>query len=176
MYKQSYSWRACFTIHAFKHSKEGSTKQPHCWTWCDSEVAMGRVSASLTLRDWTMHTVTPNFDIKRRQAIMQLVFCKRPYWRVSTYIKNKVEKFKNECWKNLLALLAWLALLCKGYGLGFFAGTLVTAYAAQIFSPRQIACCSPGGIKYAKLIKHKAFGMPRLPSGVFCSFRSGRSL
>jgi len=40
----------------------------------------------------------------------------------------------------------------------------------------RLGCCSPGGIKYAKLIKHKAFGMPRLPSGVFCSFRSGRSL
>lgn len=171
MYKQSYSQRARFTVHAFKHSKEGSTKQP-CWTWCDSEVAMGRVSASLTLRDWTMHTVTPNFDIKRRQAIMQLVFCKSPYWRVSMYIKNKVENSKNECWKNQHCFLALQRLrsgiLRRDFGHSLCCSDLQSTTDC-------LGCCSPGG-KHAKLIKHKAFGMPRLPSGVFCSFRSGRSL
>ena len=36
-------------------------------------------------------------------------------------------------------LFAGFTLFTRGYGLGFFTGTLVTAYAARLLSPRQIA-------------------------------------
>ena len=45
-------------------------------------------------------------------------------------------------WGTLGALWNWrenTRIKCRGYGLGFFAGTLVTAYAAQLLTPRQIA-------------------------------------
>ena len=84
---------------------------------------MGRVSASHKLRDWKVHRAIPNFEIERRQAIIHFVF---------RGISRTRSKSNNEC--GILH-----SCFCKGYGLGFFAGTLVTAYAAQIFSPRQIA-------------------------------------
>ena len=81
---------------------------------------------------WAIEQCTPQHQIltsKEGKQLCSLCFAKdltEEYRRTS----RTRSKSKNECWKNLL---------CKGYGLGFFAGTLVTAYAAQIFSPRQIA-------------------------------------
>ena len=155
MYKQSYSQRACFTIHAFKRSKEGSTKQPHCWTW---------------VWQWGCHG--PRFSQSHPERLnnARLCFAKDLYWRVSTDIKNKVEKSKNECGKNLHGFLA-LQRLRSGILRRDFGHSLCCSDLQS--TTDRLGCCSPGG-KHAKLIKHKAFGMPRLASGVFCSFRSGR--
>ena len=118
---------------------------------------------------WEIEQCTPQHQIltsKEGKQLCSLCFAKdltEEYRRTS----RTRSKSKNECWKNLHCFLALQRLrpgiLRRDFGHSLCCSDLQSTTDC-------LGCCSPGG-KHAKLIKHKAFGMP---SGVFCSFRSGR--